>query len=288
MAATTREQTPPILNSVVDLPVAKKIWICDIWGVMHNGVAAYAEASDACTRFRAAGGTVLLLTNAPRPAGSVITQLTGFGVPETTYDIVLTSGDMTRALIDRHLPGTVFHLGPPRDKPLFAGFDIKFEGSRDADFVVCTGLFNDERETPDNYNELLGIFHTRNLTMICANPDIRVERGSRIVYCAGALAERYRDIGGKVLYAGKPHVPVYEHAIELLSGHLGRTVSKSEILAIGDGLHTDIEGARNAGIDALFIASGVHVADGLTPATLANLFPAGKPAPIAAMSALRW
>ncbi|MFM1814828.1 MAG: hypothetical protein RLZ98_1523 [Pseudomonadota bacterium] len=279
---------PPIISGVADLARSKAAWICDIWGVMHNGVTAFEAAADACRKFRAQGGVVLLLTNAPRPAPSVITQMTGLGVPGDAYDIVLTSGDMTRTLIERQLPDSVFHLGPPRDKPLFAGFDVTFEGSFDAGFVVCTGLFNDERETPDDYEEVLGIFRSRNLPMICANPDIKVERGTKIVYCAGALAERYRDMGGQVTFAGKPHLPVYEHALALLGDKLGRAVDKSEVLAIGDGLHTDIDGALNAGIDALFIASKIHVQDGLDETTIDTLFPAGKPSPVAAMRRLVW
>jgi HAD superfamily hydrolase (TIGR01459 family) len=279
---------PPIIDGVAGLSPPRRAWICDIWGVMHNGVTAFEAAADACIRFRKAGGTVLLLTNAPRPAHSVVAQMVSLGVPDDAYDLILTSGDMTRTLIERQLPKSVFHLGPPRDKPLFAGFDIRFEGSFDAGFVVCTGLFNDERETPGDYEELLGIFLKRKLAMICANPDIKVERGSNVVYCAGAIAERYRDMGGSVTFAGKPHLPVYEHALDLLSNHIGRPIAKSEVLAIGDGVHTDIAGAVNAGIDALFVASRIHVEGSLGSEALGRLFPAGEPGPVAAMTSLRW
>lgn len=280
--------SPPILTSVAELTSSKTAWICDIWGVVHNGVNAFQAAVEACSKFRKQGGTVLLLTNAPRPAQSVMAQLEGLSVPDTAYDIVLTSGDMTRTLIECHLPDPVFHLGPPRDKPLFAGFDVKFQGSFEAEFVVCTGLFNDERETPADYDEVLGIFKSRNLPMICANPDIKVERGSNVVYCAGALAERYQEMGGEVTYAGKPHLPVYEHALELLAKHTGSPIENSKILAIGDGVHTDIAGAINAGIDALFIASKIHVAEDLTESTVHELFPTKNHRPVAAMTALAW
>ena len=161
MATISPASLPPIVSSIEPLSSDKKAWICDIWGVMHNGVTSFRSAWDACCKFRESGGTVLLLTNAPRPAGPVTVQLEQLGVPDTAYDVILTSGDMTRTLIERRLPAPLFHLGPPRDKPLFAGFDAKFEGSMDAEFVVCTGLFNDEKETPANYEEVLGIFKSR-------------------------------------------------------------------------------------------------------------------------------
>ena len=160
----------------------------------------------------------------------------------------------------------------------------------EAELIVCTGLFDDETETPEDYEGLLHELADRKLTMLCANPDHLVERGHKLVYCAGALAQLYAEDGGEVIYAGKPYAPIYELAAEIIAERAGRKLSRSEILAIGDGIHTDMAGATGFGLDAVFVASGLHIGpggEGLDDVRLAELFEGRKP-PRAAMPALAW
>ena len=278
----------PIIDSIAALAEGRDVWLTDIWGVMHNGVAPFASACDACTRFRLAGGTVLLLSNAPRPAASVAAQLDRIGVPRFAWDSIVTSGDAARTLLSVYAGKPVFPLGPERDLPLYDGLDVTLGSAEDAVAVSCTGLFDDEIETPDDYAGMLAGFAARNLPMVCANPDLTVERGDKIVYCAGALAAAYEALGGAVTYAGKPQVPIYDMALAHIEALKSKLVSRERVLAIGDGIRTDIAGAARAGIDSVFIASGVHVeGGGLTDAGLAKLFP-GDVRPIAAMGVLAW
>ena len=278
----------PILPGVSTLNDGIQAWIVDIWGVMHNGVSAFAVAVAACRRFRAAGGTVLLLSNAPRPFPDVVGQLRALGVADDAYDGGVTSGDVTRGLIGA-VPGRAFlHIGPDRDKGLTAGLDVKTVRARDAEAILCSGLWDDTRETPDDYEELFSILIDRGLPMICANPDIKVERGNQLVYCAGALAAAYGNLGGTVTYAGKPYRPAYDMAFAEIAKLRGAPVAPSSILAIGDGVETDIRGGCEAGLKTVMIASAVHLGDGLSEATLAKLFAARDFAPIAALPALAW
>ncbi|WP_343039071.1 TIGR01459 family HAD-type hydrolase [Propylenella binzhouense] len=230
--------------------------LCDVWGVVHNGVASFAAATDALSRFRRARGPVVLVTNAPRPSGPVIEQLRSLGVPDEAYDRIVTSGDVTRRFVAAR-PGTkVFHLGHPRDLPFYEGLPVELVGEDEAELVSCTGLFDDYTETPEDYREMLGRFVARGLVMVCANPDIVVERGDTLVYCAGALARLYDELGGETVLAGKPHPPIYRTALELTGLPPG-----ARVLAIGDALGTDARGARNAGLDLLFVSGGIHEAD---------------------------
>lgn len=279
------------MSSVAGLGSAAEAWVSDIWGVLHNGVTAFPPAADACVRYRRAGGIVVLVTNAPYPAAEVAGMLLRLGVPAEAHDAIVTSGDVTRRLIDRYRGGVVGHLGPARYLGIFDGLDVRrAEAPAEGDAVVVTGLLHDERETPGDYRDRLAALRARNLPMICANPDIVVERGHRLVYCAGALAEAYEQLGGTVLYAGKPHAPIYEVALGLIHRVKGRTVPKAAILAIGDGIKTDIAGAGAMGLRSLFIASALSVPEGetLDAELLAGLF-AGQPhPPIAAMTGLAW
>jgi HAD superfamily hydrolase (TIGR01459 family) len=278
----------PILDSISDLAAGRDAWLTDIWGVMHNGVRPFTAACDACTRYRLAGGTVLLLSNAPRPAESVAQQLDRIGVPRFAWDLILTSGDAARALVAAYAGKRVFALGPERDLTLYEGLDMTLVPAPEAEVISCTGLFDDEVETPEDYKDMLTAFAERKLPMVCANPDLTVERGSRIVYCAGSLAAVYEVLGMSVQYAGKPYLPVYDMAFEALARLKGKPIPRERILAIGDGIRTDIKGAATAGLDSVFIASGVHAAAGLDSVALAELFPHGTPRPIAAMPALAW
>jgi HAD superfamily hydrolase (TIGR01459 family) len=278
----------PILSSVAALARESDAWICDVWGVLHNSVNAFGAASEACRRFRGCGGVVVLLSNAPRPAALVQKHLDGLGVLRDAYDAIVTSGDLTRTLVHERRGEPLFHLGPERDIPLFQGLGVRFTDASHAHLVVCTGLFDDEHETPENYAAMLGALAARNVPMICANPDLTVERGERLVYCAGALAEAYERLGGSVTYAGKPHLPVYALVIEQIAKLKGCAVPRTRVLAIGDGIHTDIRGAANAGVRSIFIASAIHVDGPLDSPTLNRLFEGSDARPIAAMPALAW
>jgi HAD superfamily hydrolase (TIGR01459 family) len=235
------------------------VLFCDVWGVIHNGIAAFAPACDALMRFRSGGGTVILMTNAPRASDAVVRILDRFGVPGEAYDAIASSGDVTRGIVADRLRERVFHLGPPRDLSIFAGLDVKFASLDAADYVVCSGLFDDTTETPESYRDMLGAMRGRALFMVCANPDIVVERGDSLVYCAGALADAYAALGGDVLYCGKPHAPIYRTALATAAAlRQGRVPPLSRVLAIGDSVRTDLTGAAAFGIDCVFVTSGIH------------------------------
>ena len=233
--------------------------LSDVWGVVHNGVAAFPEACDALSHYRrAGGGAVILITNAPRTGEAVARQLDGFGVPRAAYDGVVSSGDVTRNVVAERKGQSLFHLGPQRDISIFSGLDVHFAPVETADYVVCSGLFNDEDETAEDYRDLLGIMRARSLFMVCGNPDMVVERGERLVYCAGAIADLYATLGGEVLYAGKPHRLIYDNALQKAESRRGGPAALQRVLAIGDSLRTDLKGAAALGIDCLFVTAGIH------------------------------
>jgi HAD superfamily hydrolase (TIGR01459 family) len=211
---------------------------------------------DALCRFRASGGSVVLITNAPRPSAPIHVQLRNLGVTGDAYDALVTSGDVTRGVLAAQPGARVLHLGPERDLPFYDGLDLSLTSEEDAKVVSCTGLFDDTTETPEDYRTLLTRLAARKLTMVCANPDLVIERGDRLIYCAGALAELYRQLGGETILAGKPHAPIYEAARGEVAA-LGGT----RVLAVGDGLPTDIRGAVTNGVPVLFITGGIHAAD---------------------------
>ncbi len=237
------------------------VLLCDVWGVVHNGVEAFAPACDALMRARAGGATVVFITNAPRPNEVVARQLETLRVPRATYDAIVSSGDVTRAVIAERAGQSLFHLGPARDRAIFSGLDVKFAPLESADYVVCSGLDDDERETPDDYRARFETMLARDLFMVCGNPDVVVERGDRLVYCAGAIADLYAAMGGKVLYAGKPYRPIYDLALAKAQASSGRKIALKRVLAIGDSLRTDLAGARDAGVDFLFVTSGIHAGE---------------------------
>ena len=277
-----------IIESVAPLAATTAAWLVDIWGVMHNGVQPFAPACEACRQFREGGGLVMLVSNSPRPREGVAAQLDRIGVPRSGYDAIVSSGDVARTLIETYAGRRVFHIGPERDLAVFAGIDVERVGADRADAVVCTGLYDDERETPDDYAQTVAACVSRGLPMLCANPDLTVERGGRIIYCAGALAQAYELLGGAVTYAGKPYLPIYELAFATLERMRPGSSDRSRLLAIGDGVRTDLAGAAAAGVRSLFVASGVHVTSGLDAAALEALFPPGAPRPVAATTRLVW
>ncbi len=248
------------LERLDDLTDRYDVLFCDVWGVVHNGVTAYPAAVAALERARVKGVTVILVTNSPRPHPGVEAQMRLLGVPEDAYDRVVTSGDVTRDLIAEG-PRKIFHIGNERELSIYDGLGVELVEEFEASGVVCTGLFDDEVETPENYTELLKRLRSRNLPFICANPDIMVERGARLVWCAGALARDYGQLGGRTLIAGKPHRPIYEAALHAAEEIRASAVDKSRILGIGDGVLTDVKGAANFGLDVLYVSGGIHAAD---------------------------
>jgi HAD superfamily hydrolase (TIGR01459 family) len=278
----------PLIQSVAPLAEVTAAWLVDIWGVIHNGVKPFADACEACAHHRRNGGLVVLVSNSPRPHDSVAAQLDGIGVPRATWDTIVTSGDVARTLIARYAGRPIFHIGPERDLATFAGLDVKRVPAGDAEAIVCTGLFDDERETPDDYAATLKQCAARSLTMICANPDVMVERGGRMIYCAGAVARAYEALGGTVEYAGKPYAPIYALTFATLEKLKRGSSDTARLLAIGDGIGTDIAGAAEAGVRSVFVASGVHVQGDLDGKAIETLFPPGSPRPIAAMATLAW
>ena len=201
----------------------------------------------------------MLITNAPRSGEAVARILDRLKVPRQAYDAITSSGDVTRGIVKTRLAESVFHLGPERALSIFAGLDVKFAPPEAADYVVCSGLFDDTIETPEDYRELLQALRARSRFMVCANPDIVVERGDTLVYCAGALADAYAELGGDVLYCGKPHPPIYELALATAAGlRNAKTLSNQRVLAIGDSVRTDLKGAAALGLDCMFITSGIH------------------------------
>ncbi|MEM9278765.1 MAG: TIGR01459 family HAD-type hydrolase [Pseudomonadota bacterium] len=234
--------------------------LCDVWGVLHNGKEIWMDAANALAKARAAGLAVVMITNAPRPRGPVLRQLARMNCPENAFDELVTSGDVTRVLIQQ-LDGPVFNIGPDRDHAIYEGLDVTFSEPEDAAGIVCTGLYDDYNEHPSEYVERFKRYIELNLPFICANPDIVVEVVDRLLWCAGVLAREYDQLGGETRIVGKPYAPIYDVAIEFAEKTLDREIDKSRILAVGDGLPTDIKGAGDYGIDSLFITNGIHAAD---------------------------
>lgn len=249
---------PALTEHFASLAAGYDAVLSDVWGVVHNGVAATGPACDALIRFRKQGGTVVLITNAPRP-GEVVTRfLDKLSVPREAYDGIVSSGDVTRAVMAERPDKAVFHVGPERDLPIFDGLGLDFVPMERANYVVCTGLRDDTVETPETYRAELGELRRRRLFMLCGNPDLVVERGEKLVYCAGALADLYKSLGGEVLYAGKPHRPIYDLALRRVAALRGSAPPLKRVLSIGDSVRTDLKGATDYGIDCLFVTAGIH------------------------------
>jgi HAD superfamily hydrolase (TIGR01459 family) len=280
---------PPVIGGLRTLAPNYRLLLSDVWGVVHNGAAAYDAACAALKAARDAGATVLLISNAPRPGKIVAKQIARWGVPADCYDLIVASGDVARTELEARPHAKLFHLGPERDLPNYDGLPNKLGGEGEADLVVVTGPFNDEVETPDDYRDMFARLRARDVLMLCANPDLVVERGDKLIWCAGALAQIYEELGGKVIYAGKPHAPVYELAYQTAAKLRGERVPKDAILAIGDGARTDLKGAALQGIDCLFITGGIHAEDFSEEKNRAAEIFAGQAAwPVAMMHRLSW
>jgi HAD superfamily hydrolase (TIGR01459 family) len=278
---------PQIISGLREIAPGHDALVCDVWGVLHNGDKALMPACDALRTFKEKHGPVILLTNAPRPVSDVEELFVKkYGVPLDCYDAIVTSGVATRDDLAKRAKSrrlAMLHLGPERDRGIFDGLNIATVDVDDAEVVLCSGLYDDDTETPADYVELLAKMKARKLPMICANPDWQVQRGGRLVYCAGAIANEYEKIGGEVIYYGKPKTAIYDYVRRFTGG-------ARNPLAIGDGMHTDIKGANAAGMEALFIADGVHGEDvtELTGRRLAELFAGAGVYAKAAMRALVW
>ncbi|PTV96619.1 HAD superfamily hydrolase (TIGR01459 family) [Rhodobacter aestuarii] len=253
-----------IIRSLDEISDRYDAVFCDLWGCLHNGVRPFPAAVEALTTFRARGGAVMLLTNAPRPAKFVGEQLDRMGVPRAVYDGIVSSGDAAQdAMFAGAIGQKVWHLGPSKDDGFFEEVPAAWAGRAmiervdfdEAEGIVCTGPFDEVNEVPEDYRARFLAAKTRGLPMLCANPDVVVDMGDKRIYCAGALAALYEEMGGKTLYFGKPHPPIYDLARRRLTEL--REVDDSRILAIGDGINTDVAGAMGEGIDVLFITGGL-------------------------------
>ncbi len=272
--------------------------LCDVWGVLIDGKRHFPAAAAALRAYRR-NGVVALVTNASRPSREVRGQLQELGVPDDCYDAIVSAGELTLREIVARSGQSCFHLGPARDLGLFSaaaalGAPARLVGAEAADYVVCTGLVDDEIETPEDYDPLLHKFHARKLPLLCANPDVVVEVGDRLCYCAGALARRYVAMGGEAKMFGKPCAPIYEAALAQLAALRGGNLPRRRVLAIGDGAETDLAGAKNAGLDCLFVTDGVHrgelhaASDAIDRAALAALLSRVGAKPIALARSVVW
>ncbi|HUI20894.1 MAG TPA: TIGR01459 family HAD-type hydrolase [Methylocella sp.] len=291
-----------ILRGLSDVANEYDVILCDVWGVLHNGLSAFLKAAAALRRFREKGGRVVLMTNSPNPSRMVEAQLARLGVPSAAYDAIVSSGDITVSLLLAREGVGMFRIGPPEETALFEevlalrGKAPRLVALKQAEFVLCTGLADPFRETPEDYDAILKAMLARRLELICANPDIVVEDGGKLFYCAGAIAERYAATGGKVIQAGKPFAPIYARALELARGPRKIPIDRSQILVIGDAMHTDIKGAHSQGFDSLFVTSGIHRSElhggmedaELDAAAFRQFLEAADFAPTAAIPELVW
>ena len=262
MSQTPFPAGPTLVSGLSQILDGYDAILCDVWGVINNGRESYPAACEALSRAQSERGVpVVLVSNSPRPAQDVKPQLHALMVPDHAWTGFVTSGDATRAELRRRAPGPVWTIGPPRDEPLYEGLGLVREGVETAAFISATGLFDDEQETPEDYRSALSVAAARGLPLVCANPDRIVQRGDRMIYCAGALADLYASLGGQSVMAGKPYAPIYDLALEETARLLGRPADRRRVLAIGDGLITDVTGAQDQGIDCLFITDGIHAAD---------------------------
>ena len=283
----------PVLERAEELLARYEVVISDVWGVVHDGLLAHEAACAALTRYRETGGVVVLLSNAPGPSEQVAGVLDGKRVPRTAWDRLVTSGDVTRALVEASHLRKVYHIGWDHDRAVFDGFDVEIVGEDEAELVVATELNDYRTEQPEQYRPLLARFAARGLPFICGNPDLVVHVGEDLLPCAGALATIYEELGGRVAWAGKPYRPAYDLALAAArNARGGRDVEAGKVLVVGDAMRTDLVGARLMGFDSLFIAGGIHrdetiTADGaIDPEGMAAVLAGHRPLPVAAMVGL--
>lgn len=263
--------------------------LCDVWGVIHNGRAAFAEACEALARYRGAGGRVCLITNAPVPKAQVIRYFEPLGVPRDAYDDCVSSGDATRAELEARRDKKIWLMGADSsfdgDHALWQGLNLNFAEPQESEVLLCMGMDDNTRDDPEDYRPRLKVGVDRGLTMICANPDIKVRIGDRLIWCAGALAAIYEEMGGKVIYPGKPHAAIYDLAVQRLTE---MDAAPTRILCIGDSPATDIRGARLQGYDSLYVGTGLLAHGGDFQGEALALFDEYQEMPTFAMTGLRW
>ncbi len=278
-------------DGLSDISTQYDALFCDVWGVIHNGRQAFELACDALSRFRQKGGAVILITNAPVPKKHVIDYCRPLGVTEEVFDDCVSSGDATRRVLERRQGDTFWHLGIDegwdRDRFLWQGLDLKFVPELEANSILCMGLEDQVNDDPEDYRERLRAAVDRGCDMICANPDIKVRVGQRLVWCGGALAQIFEEEGGTVVYPGKPYQAIYDLAYEKLT-LLGRDVPDARILCIGDSPATDMRGAANMGLDGLYVGTGLTEHGARFEADLEHLFQTHGTTARWAMPELRW
>lgn len=284
-----------MIHGLAEVAEGFDAFILDLWGVVHDGVEPYAGARDTLAAIRAAGKKTLLLSNAPRRADALVEQLGRMDIGRDMYDLVLSSGEAVHTELARRtdpffaaLGHRIYHMGPERDANVYAGLDLAPVDIASADFILNTGPW-DFDETVEDYVPRMEQALARNLPMVCANPDLVVMRQGRPVVCAGALAKRYAEMGGRVSTRGKPDPAIYDLALEMLG------VERNRVLAVGDALHTDIKGANGAGIRAVFVTQGIHAAElGIRPGdepdpdALRTVIARHGERPMAAIATFRW
>lgn len=246
---------PRIITGLSEIAAEYDAVLCDAWGVIHNGRELFAGSAEAMSMFRAERGPLVILTNAPRPSSVIPAQLDRLGLPRDAWDAIVTSGDATTEVVRGMADKTFFRIGPSKDDDMFRAVDVQLASAEEADAIFCSGLDDDQTETPEDYRNLLAPLAERGLPMVCANPDIVVKYGDKLIYCAGAIGQLYEKLGGKVVLGGKPHAPIYELAKEQMRQITGKVPER--ILVIGDGLGTDVLGANQQGLDCLFVADGI-------------------------------
>jgi HAD superfamily hydrolase (TIGR01459 family) len=284
---------PRLISGLSEIAAQYDALICDVWGVIHDGHKAHAEAAKALARFREERGPVVLLTNAPRLPEEVAAQCKAYGVPPGCYDAIVSSGGAARDELARRTekagPLPLYYIGPDKDLAVLEGLAVDRVEIGEAVLAFCTGLVDDLIETVADYADRLAAMKEKGLTMICANPDLVVHRGAQLCYCAGALAKEYERLGGEAIYYGKPYGPIYDAALAAAQGTDNKRRPKNA-LVVGDGIFTDILGAGHAGLDALFIADGVHgeEVEPYTAQHLGQLFEKAGVSARAACRRLRW
>lgn len=253
---------PLIIEGLSTVAQSYDALLCDAWGVIHNGRELFPDVTEALLTFRKQRGPVIIITNAPRLSDAIPPQLDRLGLPSEAYDAVVTSGDATKKTVQNYAGQPGYRIGPDKDDNMFSWTGMTFVPLEDASFILCTGLVDDLNETPEDYRDLLKKASDRALPMICANPDRIVKFGDRIMYCAGALADLYEELGGQTIFCGKPHAPIYDACRAVLQD---AGCSSSRILAVGDGLQTDILGANQQNIDVAFVAEGIFAEEARGP-----------------------
>ena len=251
-----------IIQSLAEISADYDAIFCDLWGCYHNGITPFPAAVAACQGFRSRGGHVILLTNAPRPGPSVKRMLDRMGAPQDSYDAIVSGGGACQAALQSGRHGERFHyVGPDRDLHMLEDIGLTPAPLDEASAILLTGLRDDTTEGPDDYRDEIAGWVARGLTVLCANPDIIVDRGEARLWCAGAVAQVAEEAGAEVLWFGKPHAPVYDRCHEVLTELVGGETPKSRVLAIGDGILTDVPGGINAGLDTIFVTGGLSATD---------------------------